>query len=62
MGIGDRVGEIGICSDCHQWKKIALEWSTGTGRDGQVYSPFVRCEDCVKLELERKNTPYYCMK
>jgi hypothetical protein len=53
MGVGDRVGEIGICSDCHQWKKIALEWSTGTGRDGQVYSPFVRCEDCVKLELEK---------
>jgi hypothetical protein len=50
---GDHVGEIATCSDCHQKKKIVLEWSSGTGKDGQVYSPFLRCEDCVKLQLEK---------
>ncbi|HJR83795.1 MAG TPA: hypothetical protein VJ772_00345 [Nitrososphaeraceae archaeon] len=53
MVVGDLVGEIAVCSDCHQKKKIGLEWSRGTGKDGQIYSPFLRCEDCVKLELER---------
>jgi hypothetical protein len=53
MVVGDLIGEIAICSDCHQKKKIGLEWSKGTGRDGEIYSPFVRCEDCVKLQLEK---------
>jgi hypothetical protein len=53
MVVGDLVGEIAICSDCHEKKKIALEWSKGTGRDGEIYSPFLRCEDCVKLQLEK---------
>jgi hypothetical protein len=53
MVVGDLVGEIAICSDCHQKKKIALEWSSGTGKDGQLYSPFLRCENCVKLQLEK---------
>jgi len=43
------------CSDCHQKKKIELEWSRGTGKDGQMYSPFLRCEDCVKLELDKQS-------
>jgi hypothetical protein len=53
MVIGDNVGEIAVCSDCHERKKIGLEWSRGTGKDGQVYAPFLRCEDCVKLELDK---------
>jgi hypothetical protein len=44
---------IAVYSDCHQKKKIELEWSRGTGKDGQVYSPFLRCGDCVKLRLEK---------
>ena len=53
MVVGDNVGEIAVCSDCHQRKKIGLEWSRGTGKDGQVQAPFLRCEDCVKLELDK---------
>jgi hypothetical protein len=53
---GDLVGEIAICSDCHQKKKIGLDRSKGTGKDGQIYSPFLRCEDCVQLELEKDKT------
>lgn len=55
MVVGDLVGEIASCSDCHQKKKIGLEWSRGTGKDGQIYSPFLRCEDCVQLELDKKS-------
>lgn len=53
MVVGDLVGEIAVCSDCHQKKKIQLEWSRGTGKDGLEYAPFLRCEDCVKLQLEK---------
>lgn len=55
MVVGDLVGEIANCSDCHQKKKIALEWSRGTGKDGEVYAPFLRCEDCVKLQSDRQD-------
>jgi len=47
MVVGDLVGEIAYCSDCHQKKKIALEWSRGTAKDGQIYAPFLRCENCA---------------
>ena len=47
MVVGDLVGEIAYCSDCHQKKKIALEWSRGTAKDGQIYAPFLRCESCA---------------
>ena len=53
MVVGDLVGEIAVCSDCHQKKKIALELSRATAKDGQIYSPFLRCEDCAKLQLEK---------
>jgi hypothetical protein len=53
MVVGDLVGEIAVCSDCHIKKKIALEWSRGTGKDGQIYAPFLRCADCMKLQLEK---------
>lgn len=53
MVVGDLVGEIAFSSDCHQKKKIALELNRGTGKDGQEYAPFLRCEDCAKLQLEK---------
>ena len=53
MVVGDLVGEIATCSDCHQKKKIVLEWSKGTGTDGEVYAPFLRCEDCVRSQLDK---------
>ena len=53
MVVGDLVGEIAFCSDCHQKKKIALEWSRGIAKDGQEYAPFLRCEDCVNEQLEK---------
>ena len=53
---GDLVGEIAICSDCHQKKKIKLQWTRGRGKDGQTYSPFLRCEDCVQLKLDEDKT------
>ena len=53
MVVGDLVGEIAICSDCHQKKKIKLESSRGIGKDGEVYSPYIRCEDCVQLDLDK---------
>jgi hypothetical protein len=28
----------------------------GRGKDGEVYSPFLRCEDCVQLELDKDKT------
>jgi hypothetical protein len=52
MGIGDHVGEIGTCSECHQQKKIHLEWSNGTNKEGNAYSPYLKCEDCASLDLE----------
>lgn len=53
MVVGDLVGEIATCSDCHHKKKIGLELNKGTGKDGQIYSPFLRCEDCMKLQLDK---------
>lgn len=44
MGIDDIVGKIGTCSDCHQQKKIALEWDRGTNKDGEIFAPYLRCE------------------
>jgi hypothetical protein len=53
MGIGKHVGEIGTCSECHQQKKISLEWDRGSNKEGTPYSPYLRCEDCVKLALDK---------
>lgn len=53
MGIGEHVGKIGTCSECHQQKKIGLEWDRGTNKDGNHYSPYLRCDDCVSLFLEK---------
>jgi hypothetical protein len=53
MVVGDLVGEIAYCSDCHEKKKISLELSRGTGKDGEIYAPFLRCEDCARLQLEK---------
>ena len=52
MGTGDHVGRIGTCSECHQQKKITLEWNSGKNRDGNKYSPYLRCEDCTSLFFE----------
>jgi hypothetical protein len=41
MVVGDLVGEIATCSDCHQNKKMGLEWSRGTGKDGEIYLRFL---------------------
>ena len=62
MVVGDLVGETAVCSDCHQKKKIGLEWSRGTGKDGQVYAPFLRCEDCIRLQLDKHLKKYNDMK
>ena len=62
MVVGDLVGETAVCSDCHQKKKIGLERSRGTGKDGQVYAPFLRCEDCVRLQPNKDLKKYNNMK
>ena len=62
MVVGDLVGEIASCSDCHQKKKIGLEWSRGIGKDGQEYAPFLRCEECVRIELHKESKKYNEMK
>lgn len=38
MVVGDLVGEIAVCSDCHQKKKIGLELSreAEAGKKGQM--------------------------
>jgi hypothetical protein len=56
MDIRDHVGEIGTGSDCHQQKKIQLQYTRAPGKDGQIYSPYLRCEDCVQLELDKDKT------
>jgi len=52
MGMGDQVGEVGICSECHQQRKIVLKWDKGKNRHGEFHSPYLRCEDCTKLDLD----------
>jgi hypothetical protein len=54
MVVGDLVGEIAVCSDCHQKKKIGLEWSRGTSKDGEIYSPFLRCEELCKVRIRER--------
>ena len=52
MGMGDQLGEVGICSECHQQRKIVLKWDKGKNRHGEFHSPYLRCEDCTKLDLD----------
>ena len=52
MGIGNHVGKVGICSECHQQKNISLEWDKGTNKEGTPYSPYLRCVDCDSLFKE----------
>jgi hypothetical protein len=53
MDIGGHVGKIGTCSECNKQKMIGLEWTRGTDANGNIYSPYLRCEDCISLSLEK---------
>lgn len=54
MGTGDHVGEIGTCSECKKQKKISLEWDRGTDAEGNIHTPYLKCEDCMLLNPEKK--------
>lgn len=56
MSIEDHVGKTETCSECNQQKKIGLALDQGRDSKGNNHSPYLRCEDCVLLELKKDRT------
>ncbi len=53
MNPQDLVGKTEICSECGQQKKIGLALDQAPDKKGEVHSPYLKCEDCVSLDLEK---------
>ena len=47
------VGKTEVCSECGKQKKIELALEEGADKQGQMHSPYLKCEDCVSPELEK---------
>lgn len=56
MKVEDHIGLIKICSECNQQKKIALATDAGKDAKGNDHSPYLKCEDCVALDLKKDET------
>ena len=56
MNIEDHLGLIETCSECNQQKKIVLTTDQGTDAQGNPHSPYLKCEDCVMLDLKKDET------
>jgi hypothetical protein len=49
----DLVGKVEICSECGKQKKIGLASDRAPNKQGEMHSPYLKCEDCVSLDLEK---------
>lgn len=56
MKVEDHIGLIGPCSECSKQKKICLATDRGKDVKGNEHSPYLRCEDCVSLDLKKDET------
>jgi hypothetical protein len=56
MKVEDHIGMIGTCSECIQQKKIGLATDRGKEAKGNEHSPYLKCEDCVLLDLKKDET------
>ena len=56
MSSEDHIGMIETCSECNQQKKIRLATDQGTDAKGNRHSPYLKCEDCVMLDLKNDET------
>ncbi|HEX2306634.1 MAG TPA: hypothetical protein VHH33_10150 [Nitrososphaeraceae archaeon] len=52
----DHVGKIETCSECNQQKKIGLATDAGKDAKGNLHLPYLKCEDCVSLDLKKDGT------
>jgi hypothetical protein len=52
----DHVGLIETCSECHKQKKIGLASDQGKDSKGNNHAPYLKCEDCVSLDLKKDGT------
>jgi hypothetical protein len=56
MKVEDHIGMIGTCSGCNQQKKIGLATDRVKEANGNEHSPYLKCEDCVLLDLKKDET------
>lgn len=56
MKIEDHIGLIETCSECKQQKKIGLATDLGKDSKGNEHSPYLKCEDCVSLDIKNDET------
>jgi hypothetical protein len=49
----DLVGKTEICSECGKQKTIQLALEQGPDKQGQIHSPYLKCEDCLSPDLEK---------
>jgi len=49
----DLVGKTEICSECGKQKKIQLALDQGPDKQGEMHSPYLKCEDCASSDLEK---------
>jgi hypothetical protein len=56
MKIEDHIGLIATCSECNQQKKIGLATDVGKDVKGNEHSPYLKCEDCVSVDLKSDKT------
>jgi hypothetical protein len=49
----DLVGKTEICSECGKQKTIQLALEQGPDKQGQMHSPYLKCEDCLSPDLEK---------
>jgi hypothetical protein len=53
MNAESLVGKTEICSECGKQKKIELALQQGPDKQGQMHSPYLKCEDCLSPDLEK---------
>ncbi|HKX20204.1 MAG TPA: hypothetical protein VJM74_00880 [Nitrososphaeraceae archaeon] len=53
MNPEDLVGKTEICSECGKQKTIQLALEQGPDKQGQIHSPYLKCEDCLSPDLEK---------
>jgi len=56
MKVKDHIGMIGTCSECNKQKKIVLATDQGKDAKGNEHSPFLKCKDCISLDLKKDET------
>ncbi len=56
MKVEDHIGLIENCSECDKRKKIGLATDRGKDARGNDHSPYLKCEECVALDLKKDET------